>query len=124
MDDMFDVIPCKSVNVLEEKLDKIFSPQRVFDQASNLLATDPNNAELQADLATAVAQSEVANMELEGMPLAPLNLAKNYRGITEAKLSRSNRYYLQYGSDYSVENLAWSNDRLLNTYEEPLRHKI
>ena len=35
-----------------------------------------------------------------------------------------NRYYAQYGSDYSVENLAWSGDRLLNTCEEPLRNKI
>ena len=35
-----------------------------------------------------------------------------------------NRYYSQYGSDYLVENLAWTHDRLLNTCEEPLCNEI
>jgi len=37
---------------------------------------------------------------------------------------RSNRYYLEYGVDYLVENLAWSADRILQTCEDPLCNKI
>ena len=49
---------------------------------------------------------------------------KNYKGISEKEVLVSNIYYLQNGSDYSVDNLVWTNDRLLNTYEGPLCNKI
>ena len=58
------------------------------------------------------------------MSLAPISLLKNFKGIGEEEVRVSNQYYSQYGLEYSVENLAWSNDRLLNTCEEPLRNKI
>ena len=54
----------------------------------------------------------------------PTNSLKSFKGISEEEVRISNRYYSQYGSEYSVENLAWLNDRILNTYEEPLRNKI
>ena len=118
MDDVFNVIPSETVTLLEEKVEKLFSVQRVLDQATDLLATDPTNKELRADLDAAIALNKRATVELEEVPLAHVNLLKNYKGITEEEVRGSNRYYSQYGSDYSVENLAWSNERLLNMCEE------
>ena len=66
----------------------------------------------------------MARTNLESVSLEPTNLLKNYKGINEEDVRTSNPYYSQYRSDYSVENLAWTNDRLLNTCEEPLRNKI
>ena len=120
MDDIFNIIPSKTVKLLEGKLEELFAAQRVINQTRDLLASDPLNAALQTDLATAVADGNRAIVELEVVTLEPLDLLRIYKGISEEDIRVSNRYYSQYGSCYSVENLAWSNDRLLNTCEEPL----
>ena len=58
------------------------------------------------------------------MPLKSTDLLTNYKRIEEEEVKMSNQYYSTYGSDYSVENLAWSNNHILNTCEEPLKNKI
>ena len=62
--------------------------------------------------------------DLEAVSFEATSLFKNFKGIREEEVRVSNRYYSQYGLDYSVENLAWSNNHLLNTCEKPLQNKI
>ena len=75
-------------------------------------------------MANAETREAAALLDLETVNLDPTNLLKTFKGIMEEEVRVSNRYYYQYGSEYSVENFAWSNDRILNTCEEPLRNKI
>ena len=124
MDDVFNILPSKTVKLLESKLDVLFTRQASINEASNFLATDQGNYVFRNDLSTAVAAGDTAIAKLESVSLEPTNLLKNYKGITEDEVRTSNRYYSQYRSDYLVENLAWTNDRLLNTCEEPFCNKI
>ena len=124
MDDVFNILPSETVKLLEEKLEVLFACQRTVGEATELLATEPSNTVHQAALGTAMASEASALSTLEQVPLDPTSLLKNFKGIGEEEVRASNSYYARYGSVYSVENLAWSNDRLLNTCEEPLRNKI
>ena len=75
-------------------------------------------------MATAVADGKNDLNDLKAVSLSPMNLLKNYKGIEEDEARASKKYYAQYGSKYSVKNLSWSADLLLNMCKEPLRNMI
>ena len=93
MDDVFNIIPCETVELLESKLAVLFSNQQIFNQASDLLATNPGNATLKTNIAAAVADGNTVIAELKLVPLEPTNLMKNYKGISDEEVRVSNRYY-------------------------------
>ena len=69
-------------------------------------------------------QQQIAQEAVEQVTIELTDLLKRHKGISEDAFRASNWYYSEYGVEYSVENLAWSADRILKTCEEPLRNKI
>ena len=53
-----------------------------------------------------------------------IDLLKNFKRINAEEVRTSNGYYARYGQEYSVDNLAWPRDHLLNTCEKTLWNKI
>ena len=53
-----------------------------------------------------------------------MDLIKLFKYLDEPTIHRSNAYYEKYGAYYLVENLAWSDDRVLNTCKDSLRDKV
>ena len=92
--------------------------------ASKVPVTNPTNTTFAKKLANTEESKATSLLDLEAVNFNLKNLLKNYKGIGKEEVRVLNRYYFHYGSDYSMENLAWSNDQLLNTCEEPLRNKI
>ena len=92
--------------------------------SSKALASVPTNTTFATNLTSAKVSEATALLDLEAVDLVSTNLLQNYKGISKEEVKVLNKYYSQYGQDYLVENLAWSNDRILNTCKEPLRNKI
>jgi len=46
------------------------------------------------------------------------------KNLDDASIRMSNRYYADYGALFTVENLSWSADRILQTCDETLRDKV
>jgi hypothetical protein len=65
MGDVFQILPSKTIKLLESKLDVYFTTQTNINTTSDILATDPTNASLKTDLADAVVAREVALKEIE-----------------------------------------------------------
>jgi len=124
MDEVFNVLLSNAVKFLESKLDALFVTQASMTTATTVLAPDLTNTAFITDLVNAEAIIATVLVDLELVSLDPTYLLKNFKGITNEEVRISNRYYSQYGPEYPVENLEWSNDRLLNTCEEPLWKKI
>ena len=91
MDDVFHILPSKTVEQLESKLTVLFETQASVGEATNLLATDPGNSVFKTDLKTAIADEASALADLKAVSLSPMNLLKNYKGIGEDKVRVSNR---------------------------------
>jgi len=88
------------------------------------IATNPGNATFKTDLTAAVVNGNTTIAELASVYLEPTNLLNSCKGTSGDDLQVSNRYYSQYALNYSVNNLALTQDRILNTFEEPHRKKI
>ena len=124
MGDIFKILTSNTVALLESKLDVYFNTQTAMNSAHDLLATNPTNTTFKTSLMEAVVEHEVALLELEAVSLEPTDLLTNYKGIGEDEVCMLNQYYSTYGSDYLVDNLAWSNNNVLNTCKEPLKNNI
>jgi len=124
MDDVFNIIPCETVIMLEMKLEDLFNNQVLVETAADLLDTNPIDSTLKLAVADLVAEQQSAEEALEEealerVAIKPVDLLKN-----EDTVRVSNRYCSRFGAEYSVENLAWSASRILQTCEESLRNKI
>eukprot|EP00957_Ditylum_brightwellii_P183144 13949254-Ditylum_brightwellii.AAC.2 len=53
-----------------------------------------------------------------------LNLIANYDAITEAQVASSVEFYREYGQEYNLENLDWSQMFLKNLCLQALTHKV
>ena len=100
MDDIFNVLPSETVQLLERKLDVLFAIQASVTTATTILTTDPTNSTFTTYLANTEAREAEALLDLETVNLDPTNLLKIFKGITEEEVRVSNRYYSQYGSEY------------------------
>ena len=65
-----------------------------------------------------------AKKSLEETDIETSDLFRIIKTNDETTVRKSKTYYAMYGEDGSVENLAWSSDRILNTCKEPPRDKI
>ena len=86
MDDVFNIIPSETLKQLEEKLKELFVCQAAVSEATDLLATNPNNSVFRTDLGTAVAAGVSALYKLEAVPLAPISPLKNFKGIGDEEV--------------------------------------
>lgn len=93
MDDIFKILPIETVNILEEKLEKLFNSQTIITSSSDITATDPSNSTLKANLETSVTVHAAAVTALESVSLSPIYILKNYKGVEEDVIRTLNRYY-------------------------------
>ena len=84
----------------------LFEAQSLISQCSDNLATDPINQDYRSDLADAVTAKEKTVVILETIPLAPVDLLKNFKRIDAEEVCTSNRFYIRYEQEYLVDNLA------------------
>eukprot|EP00957_Ditylum_brightwellii_P032192 2440613-Ditylum_brightwellii.AAC.1 len=70
-------------------------------------------------------------MLVQPMPSGPndiadqrLNLIANYDSITEVQVANAVEFYGEYGQDYDLKNLDWSQMFLKNSCSEALTHKV
>ena len=105
--DVFHVLPGKTIIILESKLELLFDAQNVINQSNDTLAADPSNTTSRKALADAITAKSIVVVELEGVPLAPTDLLKQFKGIEVHEVRVSNSYFAKYGSEASVETLAW-----------------
>ena len=124
MDDIFNIITCETVKMLEMKLEDLFDAQALVKTAVDSLVTNPTDSTLKLAVADSMAKQQSAEEVLERVAIEPVYLLKNYKDIDKETVRVSNRYYSRFGEEYLVENLLWSSDRILQTCEEPLRNKI
>ena len=54
----------------------------------------------------------------------PINLVKHFQLVDKATIFLSNSHYAKYGAVYMVENLACTEEELLNSCEEHPRDKL
>eukprot|EP00957_Ditylum_brightwellii_P075541 5741475-Ditylum_brightwellii.AAC.1 len=53
-----------------------------------------------------------------------LNLKANYDSITEVQVASLVKFYREYGQEYNLENLDWSQTFLKNSCLQALTHKV
>merc|ERR1740124_409077 len=102
------------------KLKDLFNAQALVESAANSLATNTTDSTLKLAVANFVAERQSA----EEVAIDLVDLLKNYKGIAEETVRVFNRYYSRFRAEYSMENLAWSPNRILQRFEEPLRNNI
>jgi len=97
--------------------------QTLLDDAADLLTTNPTDTSLKSAV-NGAETSFSAEGGVEKTNIEPTDQLNSYKGIDKDTVRGSNRYYSEYGTEYSVENLAWSADHVVQTCKEPLRNKI
>jgi hypothetical protein len=124
MKDVFEIIPEHTIDLLEVKLQNMFRNQADLQEAEDRMLLNATDADLQTDqrLATQAVASSI--QALNAVEITTIDLFSDFKLVDETTIRRSNTYYAQYGAEYTVENLSWSTDHILNTCEEPLRDKI
>ena len=61
---------------------------------------------------------------LAKISLSPKNLLTEYKDVSVEDVRSSNSYYSRWGTDYVVEFLQWSEDRILATCNTTLKGKL
>ena len=93
MSDVFHVLPGKTILLLESKLELLFDAQNVINRTSDTLAADPSNTTSRKAVADAITAKSTVVAELEGVPLAPTDLLKQFKGIEVDEVRASNSYF-------------------------------
>ena len=123
MTDVFQILPEATIKDLELKLRAVHACQGEEEDAQVALGDDPTNVGLIADLARIQASLASRTQILQGTTINTTNLIKSFKDLDETTIKLSNSYYAKYGSSWSVENLSWSSDYILNTCDDSLRDK-
>jgi len=110
--DVFQVLPTETVDLLEKGILEL----NIVN--AELVATDPDNKTLFGNVTDEVI---VAEENLTRITLSPKNFLTDYNDISVEDIRASNSYYLRWGKDYVVENLYWSEDRILGTCDMTLK---
>lgn len=61
---------------------------------------------------------------MEPLSIGTIDLMHHFKKVDKSEVRLSNRYYNQYGTEATVENLAWSADRILDTCDDNLHDKV
>ena len=124
MTDVFQVLPDVTVLDLEQKLRAVHACQTKEDRVKLALVDDPSDTGLIADLAKIEASLATLTQNLQETSVNSNDLIKSFKDVEESTIKRSNCYYAKYGALWSVENLSWSSDYILNSCEDSLRDKV
>ena len=76
------------------------------------------------DQSTAQLATTNAIAAINAIDITNIDITKSCQDLDNIAIRISNWYYIMYGSDASVENLAWSADRIMNTCEDALKENI
>ena len=106
------------------KLSSLFTHQEELNRVTDELLLEPENNDFVQSSVLANSAHDQVVWSLERVNIRQQYLIKNFKAIDEATIRQSNRYYVMYGSDTSVENLAWSSNRILGTCKDKLRDKV
>ena len=95
-----------------------------MDRATDDLHLEPTHEDFKNELRSATSNHSKAVAALKEVDIKQLNLVKPFKMIDETEICQYNCYYVMYGSEASVENLAWLSDCILNTCEDSLHDKV
>ena len=124
MTDVYQVLPEATVLDLERKLQAVHACQAEESRIESALISSPTDGNLLSELNAIQASLQTSTQNLQDTPIATTNLIQSFKNVDEATIKRSNSYYARYGASWSVENLSWSADYILNTCEDSLRDKV
>ena len=65
-----------------------------------------------------------ATQLLNAVEITPVDLVQYFQLLDESTIRQSNSYYARYGAVHTVENLSWTEDKLLESCKEPLCDKL
>lgn len=105
-------------------MEKVFACQTRSAGANVGLASATTDTILLAAKATVDDKLVDATQDLNDVNIYPIDLVKHFQLLDEATICISNSHYAKYGTVYTVENLAWTKEKLLDSCEEPLRDKL
>ena len=88
------------------------------------LISSPTGGDLLSELKTIQASLLTSTQHLQDTSIATTNIIQSFKDVDEATIKRLNSYYARHGASWSVENLSWSADYILNTCEDSLRDKV
>ena len=123
MNDVFNVIPEVTIQRLKIRLDILFRRQTDLQKVNEDLSQDSLNNRFITSAAVAARAFNETEWLLEAIKIRSVNLLKSFQYLSESSI-RSNKYCAMFGSDATVENLLWSQDRILNSCQEPIRDKV
>ena len=122
--DVFQILDEPTVTQLTEQLEDLYACESTLAQCEFALQSDPRNSELLADKSLASNSFQQATTKLQATSINTTDLIKFFRDLDEVTIRPSNAYYVRFGVDYLVGNLAWSSDQCLNTCNDALRDKV
>ena len=102
----------------------LFSCQDELCKTADDLLGDPGDTALTTLNESGTLDLATSTLELEAIDIITIVLLTSFKAVATTKIRLSNRYYAQYGVEYTVENHAWSADKILATCEESLRDNI
>ena len=95
------------------QLQDIVRCQYILDDATSPLLVDTTNPALQTTKAAAELAKKQASVHLDAIDIEVLYLLTTFKATDTAITRQSNRYYTEFGTTYTVENLAWLSERIL-----------
>jgi len=94
------------VDILEDFLKNLFACQKLLEQATINMPTDTSDAALITARAAAATLAQFSVVQLEGFEINLINLYHNFKSLEVATICRSNKYFVEYGANYLMENLS------------------
>ena len=124
MADVFQIVPSGTIFLLEKHLTTLFALQNDLAIEEDKLAANAANLVAAAEMVVVEDKIKDATTVMESLTIDTIDLMHHFKKVDESEVRLSNRYYNQYGTEATVENLAWSADRILDTCDDNLRDKV
>ena len=88
------------------------------------MSAPPTDKDLHKSADHARQETREAIKELDEMVIDTINFITSFKILYNATICMSNRYYAKYGALFTVDNVSWSADRILQICGETLRDKV
>ena len=124
MRNVFQIVPELTVAQIRAQLQHLFRCQQDISSTSTTLLADATNPVLLDAKTAAETAEQVASIDLDAINIKALDLLTSFETIDTATIRQLNRYYAEFRETYTVENLAWSSERILATCDNELRDKV
>ena len=99
----------------------MFRNQTDLQEAEDRLLLNTSDVDLQTYQRLAEQALTTSISAVDAVEIKTLDLFTDFKTVKETTFRRLNMYYAQYGVEYTLENLSWSNEHILNTCGDPLR---